>query len=76
MADPVEVDAEVAFAMGMVLGAVVAMDAAVLLALDERPDASAVVADEPLIAVAVLLVVAVVVVHGQQLLALECWPEK
>lgn len=66
VAVPAEVDAGVAFAMEMVLDAV-AKDAAVVLASDEHPDANAVVADEPLIAVAVLLVVAVVVVHGQQL---------
>lgn len=70
MADPVEVDAEAAFVMRKVPGAAV-KDAAVVLASDERPDANAVVADEPLIAVAVFLMVAVVEVHGQQLLVLE-----
>lgn len=64
MADPVEVDAGVAFAMEMVLGAV-EKDAAVVFASDEHPDANAVAADELLIAVAVQLVVAVVVVHVQ-----------
>lgn len=76
VADPVEVDAEFAFAMGMVLGAV-AKDAAVVLASDEHLDVNAIVADEPLIAAAVLLVAAVVeVVHVQLWLALEYSPEK